>query len=44
MGADAILPKEHLESRQSRLSAYIVKALILPKEHLESRQSADHTS
>ena len=34
-----ILPKEHLESRQSWAVEDMQKAGILPKEHLESRQS-----
>ena len=34
-----ILPKEHLESRQSDLRTLVIHEFILPKEHLESRQS-----
>ena len=34
-----ILPKEHLESRQSEKNVYESADAILPKEHLESRQS-----
>ena len=36
-----ILPKEHLESRQSLCCFSCVFPLILPKEHLESRQSRE---
>ena len=34
-----ILPKEHLESRQSNGGSWAGSPAILPKEHLESRQS-----